>query len=151
VDRIDRIVRAAIHAHNERHQAKITGRLTPENRQGLEALLRPARTEGVNEGKPGPGPAPVVLLRLRGNPGRPSLAAIEEELAKLKLIRDIALPAGLFDHVLPQELDRYRRRVHVEAPYELRRHPEAARLTWLAAFIHLRGRSLTDDLVDLLI
>ena len=36
-------------------------------------------------------------------------------------------------------------------PYELRRHPEAARLTWLAAFAHLRGRTLIDDLVDLLI
>jgi hypothetical protein len=35
--------------------------------------------------------------------------------------------------------------------YEIRRHPEAARLTWLAAFAYLRGRSLTDDLVDLLI
>ena len=38
-----------------------------------------------------------------------------------------------------------------EAPYELRRHPEAARLTWLAAFVHLRSRTLTDDLIDLLI
>jgi len=37
------------------------------------------------------------------------------------------------------------------APYELRRHPEAARLTWRAAFAHLRGRTLIDDLVDLLI
>ena len=53
--------------------------------------------------------------------------------------------------MLPHELERYRRRVAAEAPYELRRHPEAARLTWLAAFVHLRGRMLTDDLVDLLI
>lgn len=37
-------------------------------------------------------------------------------------------------------------------PYtQLRRHPDPARLTWLAAFIYLRARSLTDDLVDLLI
>jgi hypothetical protein len=41
--------------------------------------------------------------------------------------------------------------VSVEAPYELRRHPQAVRLTWLAAFVHLRMRTLTDDLVDLLI
>jgi len=34
-------------------------------------------------------------------------------------------------------------RVVVEAPHELRRHPEAARLTWLAAFVYLRGRQLT--------
>ncbi len=39
----------------------------------------------------------------------------------------------------------------VEAPYELRRHPEATRLTWLAAFAHLRGRAITDTLTDLLV
>lgn len=38
-----------------------------------------------------------------------------------------------------------------EAPHELHRYPDAARMTWLAAFIYLRARSLTDDLVDLLI
>lgn len=35
--------------------------------------------------------------------------------------------------------------------YELRRHPEPARLTWLAAFVQWRQRTLTDDLVDLLL
>ena len=48
-------------------------------------------------------------------------------------------------------MERYRRRVAVEAPHELRRHPQPARLTRLAAFAYLRGRSLTHDLVDLLI
>ena len=63
----------------------------------------------------------------------------------------IGLPADLFDATLPHDLERYRRRVAVEAPYELRRHSEAARLTWLAAFVHWRGQTLTDGLVDLLI
>ena len=78
--------------------------------------------------------APALLLRLRGNPGRPSLAAIQDELAKLKLIREIGLPSDLFDEVLPHEPGLLRLRVLVEAPYEIRRHPETARLTWLAAF-----------------
>jgi len=150
-DRVDRIVRAAIHAHDERLQAEITRRLGPETRQRLEALLRPAKAEDASDGEAGVGMAPALLLRLRGNPGRPSLAAIQDELAKLKLIREIGLPSDLFEKVLPHELDRLRRRVLVEAPYEIRRHPETARLTWLAAFVYLRGRSLTDDLVDLLI
>jgi hypothetical protein len=42
-------------------------------------------------------------------------------------------------------------RVAVEAPHELRRHPAASRIPWLAAFVFLRARTLTDDLVDLLI
>lgn len=33
----------------------------------------------------------------------------------------------------------------------MRRHGEAARLTWLAAFVHLRGRAITDSLTDLLV
>jgi hypothetical protein len=43
---------------------------------------------------------------------------MQEELAKLELIRRIDLPANLFDHTLPRELERYRRRVAVEAPPE---------------------------------
>jgi hypothetical protein len=41
--------------------------------------------------------------------------------------------------------------VAVETPHELRRHPDTARRTWLAAFVYPRARNLTDDLVDLLI
>ena len=52
---------------------------------------------------------------------------------------------------LHRPTERCRRRAVVEAPHELRRHPDAARITWLAAFVYLRARSLTDDLVDLLI
>jgi TnpA family transposase len=151
-DRIDRIIRAAIHAHDERFCDGVLGRLTPATRERLEALLRPAANESSDPpSDQSPATAPALLLRLRSDPGKPSLAGVQDELTKLELVREINLPPDLFDGVLPYELERYRRRVAVEAPYELRRHPEAARLTWLAAFVHLRGRTLTDDLVDLLI
>ena len=152
-DRADRIVRSAIYAYDERFCTTILGRLTPSMRARLEALLRPAgsKDEEGSEAKEAPVTAPASLLQLRGDPGRPSLASVQDELSKLELIRRLGLPADLFDHALPQELERYRQRVAVEAPYELRRHPEPARLTWLAAFAHLRGRTLIDDLVDLLI
>jgi TnpA family transposase len=150
-DRVERIVRAAIHAHEERLYASIRDRLTREPRSCLEALLQPdCDAESGSDGDGQPGIAPALLLQLRGDPGRPSLAGVQAEMARLELVRGIGLPADLFDRVLPQELERYRQRVAVEAPHELRRHPEAARLTWLAAFAHLRGRQLTDDLVDLL-
>jgi hypothetical protein len=151
-DRVDRIVRAAIHVHDSRFCAGVLGRLAAGTRERLEALLRPAGNGSDSPvSDPSAQPAPALLLRLRGDPGKPGLAGIQDELAKLELIRQIELPPGLFDGVLPHELDRYRRRVSTEAPYELRRHPEAARLTWLAAFVHLRSRTLTDDLIDLLI
>ena len=88
-----------------------------------------------------PGAAPRTSPGCVSDPGRPSLASVQAELAKLEMVRRLGLPADLFGQVLPHELERYRQRVAVEAPYELRRHPEAARLTWLAAFVHLRGRS----------
>ena len=152
-DRSDRIVRAAMYAHDERFCATILGRLTPTMRARLEALLRPAGSKDDEgpEVKEAPGTAPALLLQLRGDPGQPSLASVQDQLAKLELIRRLELPADLFGHTLPHELECYRQRVAVEAPYELRRHPEATRLTWLAAFAHLRGRTLIDDLVDLLI
>ncbi|MFO0949702.1 MAG: Tn3 family transposase [Isosphaeraceae bacterium] len=150
-DRVDRIMRAAIRSHEERLYARIRVRLTPEIRARLEALLQPGRDpESGPDGDGQPGTAPAVLLQLRGNPGRPSFAGVQAELARLELVRRVGLPADLFDRVLPQELERYRRRVAVEAPHELRRHPEAMRLTWLAAYVHIRGRQVTDDLVDLL-
>ncbi len=151
-DRLDRIVRAALHAHDERIYADILERLAPAVRSRLEALLRPANSK-PDDSPPESvsGTAPAVLLRLRRDPGRPSLASVLDEMAKLALVRGIGLPADLFDATLPHDLERYRQRVAVEAPYELRRHPEAARLTWLAAFVHWRGKTLTDGLVDLLI
>ena len=152
-DRVDRIVRAAIHAHDERFCAGVLSRLAPTTRERLEALLRPAAADESSDPPSDqfPATASALLLRLRSDPGKPSLAGVQDELAKLELVREIDLPPDLFDGVLPHELEHYRRRVVAEAPYELRRHPEAARLTWLAAFVHLRGRTLTDDLVDLLI
>jgi hypothetical protein len=152
-DRVDRIVRAAIRAHDERFCARILGRLGLATRERLEALLRPAGNKSEEEPPTdqATGTMPALLLWLRGDPGKPSLASVQDALAKLELIRGIGLPADLFDRMLPHELERYRRRVTAEAPYELRRHPQAARLTWLAAFAHLHGRTLTDDLADLLI
>jgi hypothetical protein len=121
-------------------------------RERLEALLRPAGNGSDSPvAEPSAQPAPALLLRLRSDLGKPGLASIHDELAKLELICQIELPPDLFDGVLPHELDRHRRRVSTEAPYEFRRDPEAAKLTWLAAFVHLRSRTPTDDLIDLFI
>ena len=151
-ERVERIARAALRAHEERFHADIYGRLSPAMRERLDELLGSAEGEGDrSEAEDVPGSAPAALLKLRGNPGRPSLASMQEELAKLDLIRRMDLPADLFDHASPRDLERCRRRVAVEAPHELRRHPDAARIAWLAAFVYLRARSLIDDLVDLLI
>jgi TnpA family transposase len=151
-DRIERIVRAALHAFDERFCGDIHARLPPATRMRLDALLRPAATEPKDAANQEPdGSVPAALMQLRSDPGGPSVNSLQAELAKLDLVRAIELPADLFAQARPHEVERYRQRVVVEAPFELRRHAEPFRLTALAAFAHLRGRSLTDGLVDLLI
>jgi hypothetical protein len=56
-------------------------------REHLDELLQPAK--GDSDGSSPndmPDSAPAVLLKLRGNPGRPSLVSMQEEFAKLDLI-----------------------------------------------------------------
>lgn len=151
VERMERIARSAVRAYDDRFHARTVERLSPATREWLDALLRPEGSDEAAAKDEASSQIPAVLLKLLGNPGRPSLASLQDELDKLDLLRGIELPPDLFDDAAPRELERCRRRVSVEAPYELRRHPDAARLTWLAAFVHLRKRTLTDDLVDLLI
>lgn len=154
-DRVDRIARSALRVHEDRFHHGVHERLSATTRERLDALLRPEKAgteERVDETQDdAAGKTPAVLLKLRGNPGRPSLAGMQDELAKLELIRGIDLPADLFERAAPRDLERCRQRVSVEVPRDLRRHSDATRRTWLAAFVYLRARSLTDDLVDLLI
>ena len=154
LDRIGRVVRAALRAYEDRHVAAVHARLTPAMRVGLDALLQPGGPEEATEAKNRTlpdGRLDAPLVQLRAGPGRASVASLREELARLGMVCGIGLPDGLFAGWSPAELETCRQRVAVEAPYELRRHPEATRQAWLAAYTHLRGRAVTDTLVDLLI
>ena len=153
-DRIARIVRAALRAYEDRQVAAVHARLTPAMRVSLDALLQPSGPKaaaGAEDGSLPDGRLDAPLIHLRAGPGRASVASLREELARLGMVRGIGLPDGLFADWSPAELETCRQRVAVEAPYELRRHPEATRHAWLAAYAHLRGRAVTDTLVDLLI
>src|SRR3954454_9110620 len=103
-DRIERIVRAAIHAHEERFAATIHARLSLEARERLDALLHPARTaeDGRDVVEP-VGGARAVLNFVRGEPGRASVNSVKRELERLAVIRGLALPGGLFDDALPHD------------------------------------------------
>jgi TnpA family transposase len=151
-ERIDRIVRAAARAYEDRFCETIRDRMMPVTHARLEALLQPVGSEIEAEGMVElSSSARAVINLLRDDPGRASVKSLRQEMAKLDLIRQLDLPPDLFDHTSIQELERYRQRVAVEASFELRRHPEPMRVTWLAAFAYVRGRAITDGLVDLLI
>lgn len=138
-ERMERLARSALRAHEDRFHKSVFERLPPPTRERLDALLRPEKTDSEESATDAQGEAagsaPAVLLKLRGSPGRPGLASMRDELEKLELIRGIELPADLFDQASSHDLERCRQRVSVEVPRDLRRHPDGARLTWLAAFV----------------
>jgi len=71
-------------------------RLSPATRERLDTLLRPDKADGNESAQDNnSGSASAVLLKLRGSPGRPSLASMQDELAKLEMIRQIDLPGDL--------------------------------------------------------
>jgi hypothetical protein len=148
-DRADRIVRAAVHAYEEHFFAHTCARLSPLTRARLDTLLQPA--DGTSNHVDESTSPQAVINTLRRDAGRPGVNSLRDEMEKLDLIRNLGLPADLFADVLPSELELYRQRVAIETPWEMRRHPEAARLSRLAVFAYLRGRALIDSLVDLLI
>ncbi len=153
-DRVARIIRGAVRAYGDRRYAMIHSRLLPDVRIRLDALLEPVGLKGaenIEDETVLEGRTDAPLIHLRAGPGRASVASLRDELARLGAIRQLGLPADLFTDWSQQELEAGRQRVAVEAPHELRRHPEATRHVWLAAYAHLRGRAVTDTLVDLLI
>ncbi len=147
-DRVERIVRAAVHGYEERFFEQVHAKLSPLTRTRLDALLQAADANDVDEEASA---TRAVINALRDDAGRVGVNSIRDEMAKLEVIRKLELPPELFDHARPGELELYRQRVAVETPRELRRHPEQQRFTWLAAFAYLRGRAITDTLIDLLI
>jgi hypothetical protein len=139
-ERIDRLVRSARHAFEERFCAATLKRLSPQARERLEALLlpNPNSADGTQSDLE---PGRAVLTELHADPGSASLASVLEGIAKLDRLRALGLPPGLFDTAAPKVLQAFRQRLVVEAPFEVRRHATPLRLTLLAVFGYNGGAS----------
>ncbi len=122
----------------------ILARLAPEVQQRLDALLvADPNAEGEEE------ELPLSLLRL--DPGPVGVESALAEIAKLRFPRAIGLPSDLFAGYAPKLVERLRRRVAAESPSHIRQHPQAIRMTLLAALVFQRTQEVTDALVILLI
>jgi hypothetical protein len=150
-DRVERLIRSALQQFDTQLGERVLHHLSSSTRKKLDALLaagEPTADDAQTSEPPASGQA--LLHDLRADPGRASLENLLREMTRLERVRDLDLPLDLFAHLGPKVLQAYRQRVAVEAPYELRRHPKALRMTLLAVFGHCRRRELTDTLVDLL-
>jgi TnpA family transposase len=150
-ERLDRLIRSAVHREDRRVGHEILHRLSAQTQEQLEALLGPAELPVSDADATASTFERALLQELRADPGRATLDNLVQELAKLERLRALHLPPDLFDDLAPSVLHAYRQRIAVEEPHELRRHAVPLRMTLLAAFCLLRGRELTDILVDLLL
>ncbi|MFF0658732.1 DUF4158 domain-containing protein [Micromonospora tulbaghiae] len=142
--RIDRIVRSALHQAEQTLTAQIVARLPVDVADRLRALV----AVDVPDDDTG---ADSVLALIKSVPGNVSLDSMLTEIRKLRAVRAIGLPGGLFADVAPRVVASWRARAAVESPSHLRDHPEPLMLTLLAALLHARLREITDTLVELLI
>jgi hypothetical protein len=123
----------------------IAARLTPEVQQRIQALLVAQCAPEAEEEEA----LPLSLLRL--DPGPVGVESALSEIAKLRSLRAIGLPTDLFQGYTPRLVERLRRRIAAESPSHIREHPQAIRLTLLAALVYQRTKARhrrPGDLVD---
>jgi len=165
-DRLTRLIRSAVHTFEQQLYETTLARLPEATQAALEALIaspgeivalqEPDAFEAASPAEEPVQPSedqmlPNPLQHLRMDPGRVGLATMLEEMAKLRLIRELGLPDNLFPGIARKVLTVYRNRASIEEPSRLRAHPKARRLTLLAVLCFLRAQEITDGLVELLI
>jgi len=124
--RIDRIVRSALRQAEQALIGRIVGRMPADNTARLRALISmdvPDDDTGEDS----------VLALIKSVPGNVSLDSMLTEIRKLRAVRSVGLPGGLFADVAPRVVASWRARATVESPSHLRDHPEPLMLTLLAA------------------
>lgn len=146
--RITRIIHSARHTFEQQLYDTTLACLPEQVRAALDALLH---VDEHDEEEQEQDAQAIMLQELRMDPGRVGLATVLQEMAKLRRIRELKLPADLFPGIAHKVLAIYRNRASVEEPSRLRAHDTPKRLTLLAALCVLRSQELTDGLVDLLI
>lgn len=148
-DRVERLLRSALYVSEEQLAGAVLSKLTPDHLTRMDALLNTVDSETV--GRDTPEFIRSVFYTLKTDPGAASVATVLTEVQKLSVLRQLDLPADLFQHLTPALLSDYRQRASTEPPREIRRHPAAIRYTLVAAFCVQRQQEIIDTLVDLLI
>jgi len=130
---------------------RLAARLSTATTRRLEAVVDVDADTSYDDAAGVEDTAESLLALVKSTPGNVSLESMLTEIRKLRAVRAIGLPAGMFADVAPTVLAGWRARAAVEAPSHLRKHPTELRLVLLAALLHCREREITDTLVDLLI
>jgi len=141
--RVERILRAARAAAEQRFCSRTVARLPEQAVQRLAELVEDAR--GDDAGGRG------LLEELKADPGPLGLETLLAEINKLARVRLVGLPTALFADASEKLLLAWRARAAAQHPSDLQVMGEPLRLTLLATLCSVRAAEITDGLVDLLI
>jgi TnpA family transposase len=145
---IKRLIGSAIRTTEAIFCETLLQKLPSETRGKMDALLE---TEAILLDDNSAHFKQSVFSFLKSDPGRVGLESLFKEIDKLKHIRQLKLPAHLFETTPPKVIQSYRRRASAEAPRDLRRHPKPIRYTLVTAFCWQRSQEISDSLVELLV
>lgn len=145
LERLERMLRAQLHAFETDLLIRIDDSLTDATRTALDALLGDATVQDdATEDSANP------FSTLRGDPGRVSLDTLLQELDKLHLVRNVVLPMPALATVPVKWRQKFRQRAAIETVWDLRRHAPHVRHGLMAAFCYERRHEIIDGLIDLL-
>jgi TnpA family transposase len=157
-ERIERLIHSACNTYEQQFFEQVKERLPQETRKLLDGLLQREDTSASGDVEDQEGSAqsktrqdPVTWNDLKTNPGAVGLESVLFEIDKLRVLSQLTLPADLFKPIAPSVVRLYRERAATDTLYELRRHPDATRYTYLAAFCQLRQAEIIDSLIELLL
>jgi TnpA family transposase len=151
-ERWRRLLRLAISKREERLVTETAAQLSPATRAVLDVLVKTKAPEDAADTDQMPlFPVRSDLAAVKDGAGAVKVETVLEEITKLKQLRALGLPPGLFEDVPAKLVTHYRRRAASEPPRELRRHPPEMRCTLLASLCWQRQHEITDNLVELMI
>jgi len=148
--RLNRLLRSEMHSFETAILKRIVAYLTPDTLCLVDGLLA-SEEETAPDTQPATNEQGVGFAQLRLDPGRASLDSVFQELAKLKRIRGLGLPAEILSALPPKWLEKFRLRAGAVTIWDLRRSPPQIRYGLVAAFCWQRQHEIIDGLIDLLI
>ncbi|MEO0014802.1 MAG: hypothetical protein RLZZ535_3191, partial [Cyanobacteriota bacterium] len=151
---VERSIRSAVAKHEANFCHQTLNKLTPEIIEQIDILLTTDETTETIDSeseKQHPGKLKTSdFAFLKTDPGAVGLDSFLTEIKKLKLIRNVGLPADLFARISTKLVKIYRQRAATESPYDIRRHKDSIRYTLMAAFCIQRSQEITDNLIEIL-
>ncbi len=137
---LERLIRSAIKAHEERIFELITDELSEKCVEEIDSFLAEER-----------GKEKITFSKIKSDPGKIGINSVVKETDKLRFIYSLNLPDKTLKQLNSKTLSTYKMRVASQSVWETKRHKPATRYALVAIFLFLRKAEIIDGLVELLI